>query len=194
MNCQGCGAENEVGVVICAWCASSMQAADEPAAAGPAELACPRCHAALTCGGVLGEAAAQCSSCQGLWLGAGGLDRLLSSPEQLAALPHEAPERRAETGYLPCAECGTMMNRRNHSRRSGVLIDECRGHGTWLDAGELAALARFAASGGMKEAEEAHADQESREQHQREKDERAKAIREAANRPVRGGRLGKLGF
>jgi len=40
-------------------------------------------------------------------------------------------------GYIPCVRCGELMNRKNFSRISGVVIDECSSHGVWLDAGEI---------------------------------------------------------
>jgi Zn-finger nucleic acid-binding protein len=40
-----------------------------------------------------------------------------------------------------------MMARRNFRRRSGVIIDQCHEHGTWLDAHELESIAGFVLSG-----------------------------------------------
>jgi hypothetical protein len=40
-----------------------------------------------------------------------------------------------------------MMGRRNFERRSGVIIDRCHEHGTWLDAHELERIAGFVLSG-----------------------------------------------
>jgi hypothetical protein len=36
--------------------------------------------------------------------------------------------------------CGELMNRSLHGKRSGVVVDGCRDHGLWLDAGELRQL------------------------------------------------------
>ena len=33
-----------------------------------------------------------------------------------------------------------MMNRQNFGRRSGVIIDVCKGHGVWFEPGELSAV------------------------------------------------------
>lgn len=41
------------------------------------------------------------------------------------------------------------MNRVNFGRRSGVIVDVCRAHGTWFDAGELVAALEFVAQGGL---------------------------------------------
>ena len=43
--------------------------------------------------------------------------------------------------------CGELMNRTNYSRRSGVIIDICPGHGTWFDHGELAGILKWIRDG-----------------------------------------------
>jgi hypothetical protein len=40
------------------------------------------------------------------------------------------------------------MLRRNFRRSSGVILDVCRAHGTWLDADEIEEIAGFILSGG----------------------------------------------
>ena len=46
------------------------------------------------------------------------------------------------------------MQRRNFRKSSGVIVDRCREHGTWLDADELEQITGFILSGGRPEAEE----------------------------------------
>ena len=41
------------------------------------------------------------------------------------------------------------MNRLNFGRLSGTIVDVCRGHGTFLDAGELHAVVTFIQQGGL---------------------------------------------
>jgi Zn-finger nucleic acid-binding protein len=41
------------------------------------------------------------------------------------------------------------MARMNFGKRSGVIVDACRMHGTWFDAGELESVLEFVAAGGM---------------------------------------------
>ena len=41
------------------------------------------------------------------------------------------------------------MNRINFARLSGTVIDVCKGHGTFLDRGELHQVVRFILDGGM---------------------------------------------
>jgi Zn-finger nucleic acid-binding protein len=40
------------------------------------------------------------------------------------------------------------MNRSNYRKSSGVILDVCREHGTWLDADELERIAGFILEGG----------------------------------------------
>ena len=42
------------------------------------------------------------------------------------------------------------MNRVNFARLSGTIIDVCRGHGTFLDSGELHAIVTFIHGGGLE--------------------------------------------
>ena len=45
-----------------------------------------------------------------------------------------------------------MMNRVNFGKLSGAVIDVCRGHGTFLDAGELHQIVTFIQEGGLDRA------------------------------------------
>jgi hypothetical protein len=51
------------------------------------------------------------------------------------------------------------MLRTNYKRSSGVILDECRQHGSWLDADELEQVAGFILAGGKTSVmlEEEHA-------------------------------------
>ena len=42
------------------------------------------------------------------------------------------------------------MNRVNFGRRSGVVVDVCKPHGTWFDAGELTQAIEWVSSGGLE--------------------------------------------
>jgi Zn-finger nucleic acid-binding protein len=76
--------------------------------------------------------------------------------------------------YIKCPDCKTVMNRRQLARGAGVVVDVCRGHGTWFDAGELPVVIEFVMNGGLERAEKAEiADQ-------REAARRAKAEAAAA--------------
>ena len=42
------------------------------------------------------------------------------------------------------------MNRINFAKCSGVVVDICKGHGTWFDAQELSAIVQFIRDGGLE--------------------------------------------
>ena len=70
-----------------------------------------------------------------------------------------------EVSYRPCATCGKMMNRVNFGHLSGTVIDVCRGHGTFLDAGELHAIVTFINEGGLDRARQREKDDLEEERH-----------------------------
>ena len=54
--------------------------------------------------------------------------------------------------YWPCPACGHLMNRQNFAHLSGVIVDVCKGHGVWFNAGELQAIVEFVRAGGLERA------------------------------------------
>ena len=101
----------------------------------------------------------ECPRCRGTWVDAATFEHICASHEaQAAVVHHPAPEpsqTTTEFRYRPCLACGTMMNRLNFGRLSGTVVDVCRGHGTFLDAGELHAIVRFIQGGGLDRADSA---------------------------------------
>lgn len=63
-----------------------------------------------------------------------------------SAAQHPAP---TAVRYVACPVCKKIMNRSNFAHRSGVVIDSCKGHGVWLEAGELGRALGFIDSGGL---------------------------------------------
>src|SRR6185295_6050528 len=55
----------------------------------------------------------------------------------------------SKVSYVPCPECKQLMNRINFARCSGVIVDVCRGHGTWFDRDELSRIVEFIRGGGL---------------------------------------------
>jgi Zn-finger nucleic acid-binding protein len=70
-------------------------------------------------------------------------------PQLLQALAESPRAEAASWRYLPCPSCGELMHRQLHGRRSGVVVDRCRDHGLWLDAGELRQLLEWTRAGGQ---------------------------------------------
>lgn len=97
-----------------------------------------------------------CASCDGLWVDAETFERICADREAQAAVLHSGPASRpaieTRVSYRPCVRCGTMMNRVNFARLSGTIVDVCKGHGTFLDRGELQAIVSFIQGGGLERA------------------------------------------
>ena len=60
----------------------------------------------------------------------------------------------SKVSYVPCPDCKQLMNRSNFAHASGVIIDICKKHGVWFDAGELPQIIEFIQKGGMEIARE----------------------------------------
>jgi Zn-finger nucleic acid-binding protein len=108
----------------------------------------------------------ECDRCDGTWIEADSFDRLCRDRESRAAAlgisshpPRAASERPEQVRYRPCPRCGKLMNRMNFARLSGAVVDVCRGHGTFLDRGELQQIVRFVDGGGLDRARAAERDE-----------------------------------
>jgi Zn-finger nucleic acid-binding protein len=112
----------------------------------------------------------ECGECDGVWVGTADFDLICAEHEtQAAVLNRKAPQppspRRSHIRYRPCVTCGKMMNRVNFARLSGIVIDICRGHGAFLDAGELHAIVTFITEGGLDRARQREKDDLEQERH-----------------------------
>ena len=64
--------------------------------------------------------------------------------------PANAVRETSKVNYVPCPECSQLMNRINFARCSGVIVDICKGHGTWFDRDELSRIVEFIRGGGLE--------------------------------------------
>jgi Zn-finger nucleic acid-binding protein len=75
--------------------------------------------------------------------------------QQAAVLGAASPVPRGEVSesgkvrYAPCPQCAQLMNRINFARCSGVIVDICKGHGSWFDRDELTRIVEFIRAGGL---------------------------------------------
>jgi Zn-finger nucleic acid-binding protein len=124
------------------------------------ELPCPVCTVLMPPRQVGGVGLNECRECNGLWVPDESFDLLVSraiearrdaDPAQLIALkPRVSGSNPAaqRVQYRKCPVCDGYMQRRNFRKSSGVIIDICWQHGTWLDADELEQIAGFILNGG----------------------------------------------
>jgi len=122
------------------------------------ELRCPCCECWMTSREVGGLEIQECPKCFGLWAPENRFDSLVDRATEAARnndLDREASVPRVDGGnplenaveYRRCPVCDALMIRRNFQKRSGVIVDRCHEHGTWLDAHELERIAGFVLSG-----------------------------------------------
>jgi Zn-finger nucleic acid-binding protein len=100
----------------------------------------------------------ECQKCHALWIDTATFEHISADRETQTVVlgqygsPPPAPAGSAEVKYRRCVACGKMMNRLNFGRVSGTVIDVCKGHGVFLDAGELHQIVTFLQSGGLDRA------------------------------------------
>ncbi|HEV2883224.1 MAG TPA: zf-TFIIB domain-containing protein [Pyrinomonadaceae bacterium] len=120
---------------------------------------CPRCKrdmASLKIGSTLVR---ECERCFGLWLDVASFEQICADRGQQSAVlgaaslaPSNQVRREEKVNYVPCPMCGQLMNRINFARCSGVVVDFCKGHGTWFDRDELSRIVQFIREGGLEAA------------------------------------------
>lgn len=120
---------------------------------------CPGCHTDLHAVALGASNVHECARCEGLWVDVETFQEICADREQQAAVlggaapdPLSAPLHLAldDVRYRPCPVCRKLMNRANFSDRSGIIIDLCRGHGTWFDRDELRRIVEFIRAGGLE--------------------------------------------
>lgn len=157
--CPECYARNAEEAHFCTGCGvgfnpEAIQVAGE-------ELPCPQCEMLMPASSVGGVSLNECGKCHGLWVTGSAFDVLVNKAiearkgNHALQLGNEAPRVAGANPadqkvlYRRCPKCNGVMNRKNYRKRSGIIIDKCADHGTWLDADELEQIAGFVLSGGL---------------------------------------------
>jgi Zn-finger nucleic acid-binding protein len=170
----------------CPHCGVNTAAAD---VTGTSDRACPRCQVGLGVRAIGDVALSECPQCHGVFIDKAAIECILGDRQQARAESvvglYRGTPRRADSGkpggklYIKCPQCGNVMNRKLFARGAGVIVDVCRGHGTWFDPGELPAVVEFVMNGGLEQAEKKEI-AEQREAAQRAKAE-ARAMQQSAS-------------
>jgi Zn-finger nucleic acid-binding protein len=104
-----------------------------------------------------------CGQCGGLWVDKEAFRQICAQGEEQEAVLNFQPEtheaapaagRKPRRAYIPCPKCGKLMNQKNFSGCSGVVLDYCRDHGSWCDKDELRKIVVFIRDGGLRKARE----------------------------------------
>lgn len=100
----------------------------------------------------------RCTHCFGLFFDPGEVETLLESAvspvytvnrELLGNINNDRYQRNKPVKYLECPVCLNIMNRVAFGHKSGVVVDQCRAHGVWLDGGEISHLMEWKKAGGQ---------------------------------------------
>lgn len=158
MICPECAARNADDARFCTGCGVGFN----PEAPGEdaLEYPCPVCSCLMPARRLGAIGINECPQCNGLWVPENRFDRLINAaidsrkkadPEVRAA--YEARVKggnpaRQKVSYRKCPVCDGFMVRRNFRKSSGVILDRCNDHGTFLDADELEQIVGFVLSGG----------------------------------------------
>lgn len=180
--CPRCTASALAGDTFCRRCGAELQLA----ASGQLtqELPCPRCDAALRARLVGDVLIDECAKCGGVFLDHVAVQRVIEDRQhaRAEALLGELPRRELRAVpvgsrmYVKCPLCHVVMNRRLFASGTGIIVDVCRTHGSFFDAGELPAAVDFVMKGGL---EAAH-----RKDIERQREELARAKAAAAAAPI----------
>jgi Zn-finger nucleic acid-binding protein len=105
----------------------------------------------------------ECERCGGLWVSRFAFQQICTREEQQeAVLGFEAVVEQGSAAtkpapvrvYIPCPECGKLMNRQQFAGCSRIILDWCKEHGAWCDRNELHRIVRFIRDGGLKKSRE----------------------------------------
>jgi Zn-finger nucleic acid-binding protein len=156
--CPECCARNANDARFCTACGVAFR--PEPVRAEGSEVGCPVCDALMPAHAVGGIPVNECTTCGGLWVAGEHFERLVAraiearkqraTGSELPAAPRVKGANPAaqRVAYRRCPVCGEQMLRRNFRKSSGVILDVCSEHGSWLDADELEQITGFILSGG----------------------------------------------
>lgn len=155
--CPRCFGMMFAGSKHCSHCGAKAQRAESEGEA-PVRR-CPRCRLDTQSVAVGSAHFRECAQCAGLWVDVESFEQIISEREQQSPILGAASIVPKQAGgavgsnkvrYVPCPQCGQLMNRVNFARCSGVVVDVCKGHGTWFDRDELQRIVEFIRGGGLE--------------------------------------------
>ena len=159
VSCPKCFALMFEGAIYCPACGTRRARREER----PRQAPCPACRGVMHEIQIGDTALLECERCRGSWMDAASFEHVCANHEAQAAFLVQftslaTPAASGEVHYRKCVACGKMMNRINFGRLSGTVVDVCKGHGTFMDAGELHAIVTFIQGGGLDRARQRQID------------------------------------
>lgn len=165
-NCKNCAAPLAANTNICEYCGTrndvDLQNTRFYNVSQDSQKTCPCCDSPLQT--VCVDIGRQfyidrCPDCFGLFFAPDELEALLDCSvthvyhvnlQLLDNINNERYQKETHVHYVKCPVCHILMNRVNFAYRSGVVVDKCRDHGTWLNSGELIHLLEWKKAGGQQ--------------------------------------------
>ena len=118
---------------------------------------CPRCDAVMHKRLHGTFATTDCPGSGGVYLNAEAIHAIVGGTAQAAAATLltayplvDAPPVNADRMYVRCPVCPKLMNRTQFALGAKTVVDVCKGHGTFFDAGELPRVIDFVMNGGLQ--------------------------------------------
>jgi len=145
---------------FCASCGKPLNPAALDVKTG--KLICPRCRIPKLVNRKVGDLTVdECPSCSGMWVEGNAFDGIVRQQAQrskeeyrrgkgTSPIQSQLEKSQTQVMYMKCPVCSAHMHRRNFMRASGVIIDECRKDGVWLDCDELGKIGDYISSGGLE--------------------------------------------
>ncbi len=162
--CHDCDQLAYVGHAACPHCHAEFARSTKPSATSARARECPRCKTLLTTTHVVDGTLDNCEACGGAYIEYSVLEALIGDVQRNvfdlaealanAAQQHINAPTLATAAYVKCPDCRTIMNRRQFAHGAGVVLDGCKGHGTFFDSGEFRKVVEFMKSGGLVKAAE----------------------------------------
>ena len=164
--CQSCSAPLPANINLCSYCKVRNDVDlhgkhHYSVSSKHSKRICPQCQIPLqTIKLKLKEAfyIERCKSCFGLFFDPGEIETLLESTvsnvfeinvKLLKNINKDRYQLKKQFSYVKCPVCSILMNRVNFAHRSGVIIDQCKKHGIWLNNGEITHLMEWQKAGGQ---------------------------------------------
>lgn len=208
LNCPNCGGGVESDRTQCQFCKCRLKTVGCPkclglmfvgsrfcghcgAIAAPVAMSldghageCPRCRQGLEEINIEDTQLRACTKCDGMWIGVKTFETICADSERQSAVLGFIGKRTlrgtplTKVNYVPCPDCGELMNRNNFAKASGVIVDLCKQHGVWFDADELPAIIEFIQKGGMELARQREKNEIELERERLRDDESRHAVRD----------------
>ncbi|MBF0379098.1 MAG: zf-TFIIB domain-containing protein [Desulfamplus sp.] len=122
----------------------------------------------------------RCEECFGLFFDPGELEAIIDASvknvytinlKKLDNINLSMTPKNHNVVYIKCPVCSNFMNRVSFGTRSGVVVDRCKEHGIWLNAGELRHLFEWKKAGGQLLHEQREREKNQRKEREQERKE-----------------------